>query len=111
MEAVIRGALVPRGYELMQVSRPLEVMKVLVALPEVDFIVAASEPSGCPDPVNLLLESRPDAPILLVLSGTCSRRMLPLLSRTAATLQWPFFPSDLIGAIKCLHTHEAMRRF
>jgi hypothetical protein len=53
-----------------------------------------------------LFETRLEVPILLVLNGNTLHRTQSLLPRAAATLQWPFFPSDLVAAITLLQARE-----
>jgi hypothetical protein len=99
MEAVIHGALIPRGFTLMRISSPLDVLKTLALNPGVQFIIAGCDPDGRLEPLNLLLENRLEVPILLLVRAPISRHVHGLLPRVAATLQWPFFPSDLVATI------------
>lgn len=95
MATMIRRTLAPCGFDVRLISDLLKMPNAT----GICLIIAAGEPRGCPESVSLLLETLLEVPILVVLNGNTSRRMLSLVPHAAATLQWPFFPSDLLAAI------------
>jgi hypothetical protein len=102
MVGVIRGALMPRGFELVQISSPLEVASALALSPEIELVIAACDHGGRLEPLTLVLEDRLEVPVLLLLREPVSRDMRSLLPHAAATLQWPCFPSDLVETVTWL---------
>jgi hypothetical protein len=111
MDAVIRRTLAPRGFSSRPVSDLLEVISASVLRPGTGLIIiAACDPGGCAESVRLLLETRLEASILVVFNANTCRRTRSLLPRAAATIRWPFFPSDLVAAITLLQ-EEAREQF
>jgi hypothetical protein len=90
---------------LKVISDPVEAANALALGSEISLIIACAPRVW----VELFRNTRGDAlPIIVVYHGAShrTRALLACTAATAITLQWPFFPSDLVSAIALLQTGQ-----